>query len=332
MYALPHRHLRIFSLALLLCLTQILVQSCGSDTFVAPQNTVEFAQRLSEYHIFQGTIQSLVPSENFVEYRLPAALFSDNSEKQRLIALPAGKKLTYINDELPDFPDQTMLVKTFYYFNDKRDVSKGKKIIETRLLVKQGTSWNVATYRWNAEQTEATLTTSGFDTNAEWIDEKGIGRTTSYHVPNNRECATCHQANGVIQPIGPKMRNLNTTIVQNGTEINQLRHLLQKGVLPSMDLLRIGSVPHPGNTAVSLQERSRAYLDINCAHCHKQNGYAANQGLDFAYSTALAQTGISANKNNILTRMRAGTMPLLGTFLSDEEGIRLLNSYFETLP
>lgn len=299
---------------------------------VAPQNTVQFAQRLSDYQIFQGAMRSLVPAGNFVEYRLPAALFSDNSEKQRLIALPQGKKLTYIDDELPDFPDQTIIVKTFYYLNDKRDSSKGKNIIETRLLVKQGTIWNVATYRWNAEQTEATLITSGFDTNVEWIDEKGIGRTTSYHIPNNRECATCHQSNGVIQPIGPKMRNLNTSVVSDGREINQLLRLQQKGVLGEINLLRIDSVPHPSNTAIALQKRSRAYLDINCAHCHKQNGYASNQGLDFAFATSLPATGIITNKNEILNRMRIGSMPLLGTFLSDEEGLTLLTSYFATLP
>jgi uncharacterized repeat protein (TIGR03806 family) len=315
-----------------LLLFLLLLSSCGNDALIAPQNNLVFPARLSEYGIFQGSMQSLVPSERFVLYTLPAALFTDYAEKQRLIALPEGTRLTVINDDLPDFPDGTVLVKTFFYFNDKRDTTKGKRIIETRLLVKSGTQWSVATYRWNSEQTEAMLITSGFDTNVDWIDADGVGRTAAYHIPNNRECATCHQSNGTILPIGPKMRNLNISSTRNGVTVQQLHHFQHKGLLANVETLRVGSVPRLDDQSVSLQERSRAYLDINCAHCHNTTGYASNQGLHLRYSTPLGETGIAANRNEILTRMRNGSMPLLGTTLSDKEGIKLLTAYFNSLP
>lgn len=322
--------------ALLLLVTMILT-SCGNDALVAPKNDIQFLPRLSEYGIFRGTANTLTPTARFVEYSLPAALFSDYSEKQRLIALPAGTSLEATqldgtNDDLPNFPDRTMLVKTFFYYLDKRAPERGKRIIETRLLVKNGAAWNVATYRWNAEQTDADLITSGFDTSVEWIDGRGTPRTTSYHIPNTRECATCHQSNGTIHPIGPKLRNLNMTVTRNGAAVNQLQYLRAQGMVAEINLLRIGSVPHPTDASVPVQERARAYLDINCSHCHNASGYAGNQGLFLKYATPLHETGLAENKANILARMQNASMPLLGTTLRDEDGIALLTAYFNSLP
>ncbi|MCU0427780.1 MAG: hypothetical protein MUF71_19375 [Candidatus Kapabacteria bacterium] len=326
------KHLRALLTVLSVAFMACFLHSCGTDALVSPQNTVTFAPNLSEYGIYQGSASALQPTERFVAYSLPSALFTDYAEKQRLIRVPDGKQLTVVSDELPDFPDGTMLVKTFFYFHDKRDTAKGKRILETRLLVKNGEQWSVAVYRWNDAQTDATLHTSGFDTNVDWIDASGVGRTTAYHIPNNRECATCHQANGTILPIGPKMRNLNLSHARNGAVVSQLQHFRQRGVIGNIELLRIGSVPRTDDHSVSLQERSRAYLDINCAHCHSTTGYAADQGLDFRYATPLGETGIAASKNDILARMQSGSMPLLGTNLADRDGIALLTAYFNTLP
>ena len=36
-------------------------------------------------------------------------------------------------------------------------------------------------------------------------------------------------------------------------------------------------------TAGTLDERARAYLDVNCAHCHQPGGGASNSGLDLRW-------------------------------------------------
>ena len=69
------------------------------------------------------------------------------------------------------FPDGTVLTKTFFYADDERDPSLGRRIIETRLLIKESSTWNVATYVWNQEQTAATLELNGITTQVSWINE-----------------------------------------------------------------------------------------------------------------------------------------------------------------
>lgn len=70
---------------------------------------------LSDYPIYIGTTVDLFPQKDFIKYELANFLFfSDYAEKERLIKLPPGSKLKATNDGLPDFPDGTMLVKTFF--------------------------------------------------------------------------------------------------------------------------------------------------------------------------------------------------------------------------
>ncbi|MCP2937417.1 hypothetical protein NK983_32460, partial [Salmonella enterica subsp. enterica serovar Typhimurium] len=82
---------------------------------------------------------------------------SDYAEKQRLIKIPVGTKINALDDGLPNFPDGSIIVKTFYYYNNKKDTARGKRIMETRLLIKHVGKWNAATYIWNQDQTDAKL-------------------------------------------------------------------------------------------------------------------------------------------------------------------------------
>src|SRR5258705_12775464 len=114
-----------------------ILMSFKKDDVEGPDaNTAGFLPQLSAYHIFKGNPQNLVPEAGFHAYTLATSLFTDYAEKQRLIRLPAGTKMTKIDEDLPDFPDSTIIVKTFFYYNDKRDTTKGRRIIETRLLIK----------------------------------------------------------------------------------------------------------------------------------------------------------------------------------------------------
>jgi len=97
----------------------------------------DFLPNLSDLNLFSGTLSDLMPSEHAFIYDLNTELFTDYSRKQRIIALPQDERLTAIDDGLPNFPDDTVIAKTFFYFNDDRDESLGKQIIETRLLIKK---------------------------------------------------------------------------------------------------------------------------------------------------------------------------------------------------
>ena len=47
------------------------------------------------------------------------------------------------------------------------------------------------------------------------INENGDMQDVRYRVPNINQCKECHQSGKSIQPIGPKARNLNSSIDYN---------------------------------------------------------------------------------------------------------------------
>ncbi|MCF0075803.1 hypothetical protein LZD49_35380 [Dyadobacter sp. CY261] len=127
------------------------------------ENTASLPTKLSDFRLYEGRPADLRPGKDYTEYELATTLFTDHAHKQRLIKLPARTKLFPSGDGLPDFPDSTILVKTFYYYVDNRDTAKGRHLLETRILVKDKSKWNVGTYVWNEAQTEAVLQTRGTD-------------------------------------------------------------------------------------------------------------------------------------------------------------------------
>jgi uncharacterized repeat protein (TIGR03806 family) len=293
--------------------------------------TVAFQPQLSAYHIFQGAPVNMIPNHDFHLYNLATTLFTDYAEKQRLIKLPAGAKLIKLDDGLPSFPDSTIIVKTFYYHNDDRDTAKGKRMIETRLLIKNNGAWNTATYVWNSAQTEAFLQQSGSNTDVAWINASGQKMAISYHVPNTRECQTCHNSNNEIIPIGPKLRNLNMDVSINGQTQNQLSYLQSQGLLSSFDPHSVAALPQAFNPKFSVSDQARAYLEMNCAHCHNSTGDAKGTNLYMGFTVPFDQSDIGKRKDKIVEKITKGEMPLLGTTTVHQEGLQLIKDYIATL-
>jgi uncharacterized repeat protein (TIGR03806 family) len=306
--------------------------SCKKDNLKDnPNPTVSFQPVLSNYHIFNGSPNKMIPNSGFHLYTLATTLFTDYAEKQRLIKLPAGTKLTKMDDGLPSFPDSTIIVKTFYFFNDARDTTKGRRMIETRLLIKNNGSWNTATYVWNDTQTEAFLQKSGSNTDVAWINSTGQKMAVSYHVPNTRECQTCHNSNDEIIPIGPKLRNLNMDITVGGQTQNQLAYFQSQGILSSFDPRIVAALPQAFNPKYSVTDQARAYLEMNCAHCHNSTGLAKSTNLYMGFTVPFDQTDIEKRKDKIVDKVTKGEMPLLGTTTVHQEGLQLLKDYIATL-
>ena len=66
-----------------------------------------------------------------------------------------------------------MIAKTFAYPHDARDPSKGRRLIETRILKREPDGWVGLPYVWNDAQTEATLELAGGTTDVRWIHTDG---------------------------------------------------------------------------------------------------------------------------------------------------------------
>ncbi|PNE04227.1 hypothetical protein A15D_00006 [Alcanivorax sp. MD8A] len=135
------------------------------------------------------------------------------------------------------------------------------------------------------------------------------GSTASYSIPNANQCITCHgnddQPAGSA-PIGPKPRNLNRAYQPESAfmgnsgqggfpQINQLKQWQDLGILSGVPALTISNgvatnIEHlprwnvPGDSgetahsAADIESRVRAYLEVNCQHCHNDKGAASNTG------------------------------------------------------
>lgn len=318
---------------LFIVLMLVLFQACKKDGLEDLTSTqITFPKNLSDYHIYQGSLSDLKPASEYVPYKLGSTLFTDFAEKQRLIKLPEGTQMEQIDDDNPAFPDGTVIAKTFYYYHDKRAPAKGKRIIETRLLVKQHGSWNAADYLWNKAQTDAQLIEDGLNTTVNFVNERGEPKVFAYRVPNNRECVTCHSSNDKLIPIGTKLRNLNIETATEWGTINQLSHFENLGMLKGFNPAVLSDTPDFHDTNLPVEDRARGYLDINCGHCHNPGGFAAKTDLFLNYEIEMEASNIAGNKDNIVSKLESGTMPYLGTSVVDEAGVQLIKQYLETLP
>ena len=304
-----------------------------SFTTLAPPVVPEFRQNLSELNLFQGDLENLVISPYAFEYSLSTKLFTDYATKQRLIALPEGEKMMFNGDGFPLFPDNALIAKTFYYNNDETDLSQGKKIIETRVLIKIDGSWESGNYKWNDSQTDAVIDIDGGVVPVTWIDADGVSQNVDYEIPSNTDCFTCHSNSGEGTPIGPKLRTLNFDF--NGS--NQLQALIDNNMLDGLtDPTTVSALPNWEDESLGLERRARAYMDVNCAHCHIDGGYCQEQSqLRLAYETDFSESFISQSSSSILTRIQNTIpdygMPLIGTTILHDEGVDLLIEYINSI-
>ena len=241
-------------------------------------------QKLSDYEFFREPISKQISIDSIFPYRISTPLFTDYAFKSRFIVLPEGGRITYVNEDVFDFPVGTIFIKTFYYPSDFRVPEANWNIIETRLLVHTPEGWTGYPYIWNNEQTDAYLEIAGGRQNISWIDKKGISQSVHYRIPNFNMCKDCHVIDNVFQPIGPKPRILNCENTYEGTPQNQLEKMIEWNMVEKMPPLE--SIPITAewdNNHYSLNDRAHAYLDMNCAHCHNSKGPANTSGLFLEY-------------------------------------------------
>jgi uncharacterized repeat protein (TIGR03806 family) len=294
-----------------------------------------------------------------IPYVLRSALFSDYAEKYRFIKLPPGTHATYSADDVFDFPVGTVIAKTFAFPRDARDPTLGRRLIETRVLKHEPEGWVGLPYVWNKEQTDANLDVAGDTVDVSWIHTDGRPRTDNYLIPNANQCKGCHKAGEIMKPIGPKARNLNGDFAYHeGTE-NQLAHWSKTGALvaaPAPDLAPRNAVWDDPSSG-TLDARARAWLEINCAHCHNPAGAARNSGLDLLASQrnptsfginkppvaagigsgGLAFDIVPGHPEQSILAYRIGSthpgimMPELGKRLVHEEGVALIRQWITAM-
>ncbi|HVN06878.1 MAG TPA: SO2930 family diheme c-type cytochrome [Bryobacteraceae bacterium] len=334
----------------------LLCTSCGSRGVRAHLHE-PFPAQLSAWRLFAGDPAALKPNAGVIPYDLNTPLFSDYATKYRFVWMPPGTHATYNPTEVFDFPVGTIFSKTFAY----PDAGRGGKqrIIETRLLVHTESGWATLPYVWNAAQTGATLDVAADPTTVHWVHPSGKLYSIDYVIPNTNQCKGCHDRSKVVTPIGPKARNLNKDFDYPEGRENQLTYWTKIGYLrgaPPPDQapkLPVWNDPASG----SLDARARAYLEMNCAHCHNPQGPANNTGLYLLAAQTdpmrmgLCKVPVSAGQGSgdllfdvvqgkpeesiLVHRMESNTpkimMPELGRTVVHQEGVALIREWIASL-
>ena len=352
----------------------------GSSTtpVFIPDGNPELLSEWAQLSIEGDTLQ---PSAGVVPYTLRSPLFSDHALKLRTVWFPDGSsRAVYHEEDVFAFPVGTVITKTFYYpvapgSVDRNHVLEAEpnsdlstpidlrttRLVETRVLAHRESGWVALPYVWDEDQREATLKRSGDLVRLTLISDLGQTDTPfPYVVPNANQCAGCHATNhttGVIVPIGPKVRHLNTDVDVAGERMPQLGHWVASGLVADHPGLHVEQVAAWDDPGAPIDQRARAYLDINCAHCHNTSGPADTSGLFLEASTDLgprlgvckapvaAGTGTggrlvgispgSPDDSIFVFRMTTtdpgAMMPELGRAIIHEDGVDLISAWIESL-
>jgi uncharacterized repeat protein (TIGR03806 family) len=189
---------------------------------------------LSEYGFFVGDIAEQLPAPGVMPYALNTPLFTDYALKLRFVRLPEGATVPFNPDEVLDFPVGTAIIKTFYYPIDARKPEKGRRLLETRLLLHEEAGWKALPYHWNEAQTDAYLEVAGDMQPVKWVDAQGKKQKVDYVMPNLNQCKGCHSLGGEMTPIGPSARQLNGDLAYGAATANQLAHWQAEGMLTGL--------------------------------------------------------------------------------------------------
>jgi uncharacterized repeat protein (TIGR03806 family) len=286
----------------------LLVVCCAVVLFSFNGNHDSFSRKdkLSEYNFFKDKLSDLDPQPGVIAYAVNTPLFSNYAEKLRFVKLPEGTKATYNDSSFFEFPQGTILIKNFYFPVDFRKREKGRKILETRLLVHESSGWQAYPYIWNDEQTEAFYDPAGETKEITYVSASGKKVKSPYVIPNKNQCKGCHGRGDKLVPIGTSARQLNMKPLK-GELAGQLAFWNKIGILDrlpeSVPRLAVWNDVASG----SLNERARAYLDANCGHCHSPTGPANTSGLYLDISQ-LDEGRIGVNKTPVAAGRGAGDL------------------------
>ena len=299
-------------------------------------------------------LRTLEPAPELIPYEVNAPLWTDGAYKPRFLVVPKPLRITIEDDGSWTFPDGSILIKVFGFEFEVGD-EESRRPVETRFMVKQLGSWQFYTYQWNAEGSDAELLSDG--TTVEYsIADNGQQHIVNYQFPSKEDCTSCHGANA-RQVLGPKTSQMNRSHDYNGLIENQFVAMEEIGLFETetaIDPQTLAKMPDVVRGVSSTKDRARAYLDVNCAHCHRPGGFAMSSvDIDLRYETPFADmrlcdepmrffqwAGIprivpgDSQGSGLFQRFIITTslrMPSLGTSVIDSGGAELLADWIDSL-
>ena len=243
-----------------------------------PENTfVDWPQLLSETGLF-ASMKTKEPAADLIPYEVNAPFWSDDAQKTRFLQLPEGSQLVYRESGTWEVPVGATVVKNFHV-KSRRNV----KLFETRLIKRTSDGWEAATYVWDKQGNDAELLTGG-----KQFEYWSSSAVHSWHAPSASECASCHvDSAGYV--LGLSTRQLNR---KGKSGKHQISEWIENGILSAPGDIqwdKQAAFCSPYDDQFSLEQRSRVWLDVNCAMCHRPNG-SGNATIDLQFDTPLQET------------------------------------------
>lgn len=341
-----------------------------------PTDAPKFPRRLSETGLFASTPEHQ-PMPGLIPYSVNSELWSDGATKERFLALPGNGKIEYDAVTYPQpapgappgwrFPDGTVLVKTFFLDTEVGNPASRRRL-ETRLLHYEHVPgneevgadiWHGYTYVWNDEQTDAELLEAkGRDRTFTIADAQAPGgrREQTWHFPSRAECTLCHTLPAKFA-LGVNTLQMNRDHDYGGVIANQLSTFDHLGLftapLPKPPEV-LPKLPDYKDPQVSLDQRARAYLHSNCAHCHSKWG-GGNAEFQLLATLPLNETGTidtrpgqgtfglddprilvpgQPNRSMVhhrMTKTGLGRMPHVASSVVDRAAVELIGKWIEGL-
>lgn len=249
-------------------LIPIAVRDGGADAGASPPATLSAS----------GCVDPSDPTKlakGVIPYDVNMPYWADGTELSRGVAIPDGTKVKVGADGRFDLPNGTVLIQT---------ASKNGRRLDTKLLVRHDDGdWTGYSYAWNEAQTDATLLRGPLVV--------GDGSFSTY-VTHPGECLACHTT-GSGRVLGFNSRELNRDFsYPNGARLNQLVQFEHIGLFDSsLDASTKADAFPSVNGTDPVDARARAYLDVNCAMCHRPGG--STGGIpDLRFDTPIEKTGL----------------------------------------
>ena len=315
-----------------------------------------FPRKLSDSGLF-ASVKEQTPAPGVVPYSINAEPWADHAVAERLVAVPG--ELSIKAEGTPwTFPKDSVLVKTLS-LDLEAGKSASRRRIETQILHFDGIEWMPYTYQWNDDQTDAILVAAaGAERTLDVADTAAAGgkRKQTWRFAGRAECQRCHNKwSG--PPIAFNTPQLNKSHDYSGSPVSQLDALAQmklfeKPIVIDPKLPKLASLHDP---SAPPDDRARAYLHTNCAHCHRMHAGSAvlskmpfDLPLDKTEMIGVRPTqgtfGIHAAQviapgdpfRSVLlyrmTKLGGGRMPHIGSMEVDRAGVELIESWIRELP
>ncbi|MCA9212961.1 MAG: PQQ-dependent sugar dehydrogenase, partial [Planctomycetales bacterium] len=308
----------------------------------------QFPRQLSDTGIF-ASVPEQAPSDGVLGYSIVAEPWADYATAQRFVGVP-GDEAIRPGGRSWTFPDNSVLVKTLSLDMRQGDPTS-RRFVETQVLHFDGGAWRPYTYRWNDEQTDATLVgNEGAEQRFDVADQNAPGgvRRQTWRFYGRAECQRCHNPwSG--PPLAFNAVQLNTASLSD-PNLDQLAAFASATLLSRNPRESNSGLVDPYDTAQPIDSRARSYLHTNCGHCHR-NGAGGSVVSLMHYDLELSQMQLVGAKPmqgafgileaqvvaagdpyrsalfHRVSKTGSGRMPRIGSAEVDQQGVDLLHDW-----